>query len=50
MHQSIAFRQLGWSAPLFSNNWFVVNVPVWRSLLADLKGKPGLRFLEIGSY
>jgi hypothetical protein len=39
MQQSIAFRQLGWSAPLFSNNWFVVNIPAWRSLAGGPAGE-----------
>lgn len=34
----------------FSENWFEVNIPHWERWLADFRGKPGLRALEIGSF
>jgi predicted O-methyltransferase YrrM len=37
-------------APQFSENWFEHNIPHWERWLADLRGKRGLRALEIGSF
>ena len=34
----------------FSADWFDHNIENWKSWLGDFYGKPGLRFLEIGSY
>jgi predicted O-methyltransferase YrrM len=34
----------------FSVDWFAVVEPGWRRLVAELAGRPGLRFLEIGSF
>jgi predicted O-methyltransferase YrrM len=34
----------------FTENWFTWNIPVWESLLAPYKGKPGIQYLEIGVY
>ena len=31
-------------------DWFSHNIPVWSVFLESFKGKPKLRFLEIGSY
>ena len=33
-----------------NEDWFSHNIPVWDVLLNPFKGKPNLRFLEIGSY
>ncbi|OGJ64108.1 hypothetical protein A3C37_04305 [Candidatus Peribacteria bacterium RIFCSPHIGHO2_02_FULL_53_20] len=34
----------------FTSDWFSPHIPVWEEVLGHLKGKPGLVFLEIGSY
>jgi len=34
----------------FSSDWFTYHIPVWTNVLKDLKGKPGLTYLEIGTY
>lgn len=34
----------------FSTDWFHHNIPHWEQWLASLRGKPGLRALEIGSF
>lgn len=31
----------------FTNDWFAVNAPVWRNIVADMKPR---RFLEVGSF
>jgi predicted O-methyltransferase YrrM len=38
------------SAYDFSVDWFSKNIPQWTTHLAELVGKPNLRFLEIGSF
>lgn len=35
---------------IFHVDWFTGNVPVWNTILDHYKNKPGLRFLEIGSF
>lgn len=34
----------------FTQNWFTRKIPVWEKTLAAFKGKPGVRYLEIGLY
>jgi hypothetical protein len=34
----------------FSQDWFSQHIPVWTELLSELKGEPGIRALEIGSF
>ena len=34
----------------FTVNWFTSNIPVWEKALAGFKGKPDVRYLEIGVY
>lgn len=34
----------------FSLDWFSVRIPTWRRLFGPLKGRPDLRYLEIGVY
>ncbi len=34
----------------FTKDSFTDKIPAWTKLLADLKGKPGLHYLEIGTY
>lgn len=34
----------------FTADWFTWNVPVWREVLALYRGRPGVRYLEIGAY
>ena len=34
----------------FTRDWFSLNIPNWEILLAKFKGKPNLKYLEIGSY
>jgi len=34
----------------FTTNWFSHNIPVWQKVFAPFKGKPDLRYLEIGVY
>lgn len=34
----------------FTQDWFSQYIPIWKKYLKHLKGKPNLRFLEIGSY
>lgn len=34
----------------FSRDWFSHNIPRWERWFAEFKGRPGLRFLEIGSF
>ena len=31
-------------------DWFSTNVPVWEKALADYRGKPGVRYLEVGVF
>lgn len=35
---------------IFSVDWFSYNIPIWTHYLDELKDKPNLRFLEIGSF
>ena len=37
-------------APAFSENWFEHNIPTLARWLEPLRGRPGLRALEIGSF
>src|SRR5579864_5528568 len=34
----------------FTQDWFTSNIPNWTSLLAELRGQPGVRALEVGSF
>lgn len=34
----------------FTEDWFNSNIDVWRQVLADLTGRPHLRYLEIGLF
>lgn len=34
----------------FTSDWFTHNIPNWTHVLNDMKGKPGLAYLEIGPY
>jgi len=34
----------------FSTNWFDSRIPSWTRLLNEVKGKPGLQYLEIGTF
>jgi predicted O-methyltransferase YrrM len=34
----------------FTSDWFSHNIPIWTKALAELKGKPNLRYLEVGVY
>ena len=34
----------------FTSDWFTHNIPNWTRALYDLKGKPGLTYLEIGVF
>lgn len=43
---TVAYRQ----SYDFTEDWFTANIPVWEKALASCKGKPGLRYLEIGSH
>lgn len=36
--------------PTFSNAWFPTHIAVWSRLLAPLKGKPNLNYLEVGVF
>jgi predicted O-methyltransferase YrrM len=36
--------------PTFSNTWFVQHEPIWTRVLAPFKGKPNLRYLEVGVF
>ena len=35
---------------IFTVDWFTANIQSWTHYLKEFKGKPNLRFLEIGSY
>jgi precorrin-6B methylase 2 len=35
---------------IFTVDWFSYNIPIWTHYLNELKDKPNLHFLEIGSY
>ena len=35
---------------IFTSDWFSGNIPIWSLVLENLKHKPDLRFLEVGSY
>lgn len=35
---------------MYTNDWFSGNIGNWERILAEFKGKPDLRFLEIGCY
>ncbi len=34
----------------FTSDWFSENIPIWTKVLEEMKGKPNLRYLEIGVY
>jgi hypothetical protein len=34
----------------FSTNWFTHKIPTWTQILKDLKGKPDINYLEIGTF
>lgn len=34
----------------FSSDWFSKRIPEWSEFLGDLRGNPGLRYLEIGVF
>lgn len=34
----------------FTQDWFSNNIPVWERLFAQMKGRPNLQVLEIGSF
>ncbi|MBU2259628.1 class I SAM-dependent methyltransferase [Patescibacteria group bacterium] len=34
----------------FTADWFSNQIPIWEEHLSDLRGKPSIRFLEIGSF
>ncbi len=34
----------------FTTDWFTYHVPVWEAVLSSFKGRPDLRYLEIGLY
>ena len=36
--------------PTFSNIWFLDNEKIWNEVLEPLKGKPNLRYLEVGVF
>jgi predicted O-methyltransferase YrrM len=36
--------------PTFSNSWFANNQKVWEAVLEPMKGKPNLRYLEVGVF
>lgn len=38
------------SLPPFLTDWFTGQIPIWEKHLASYKGKPTLRFLEIGTW
>ncbi len=34
----------------FTTNWFVHKIPAWTNVLKDLKGKPDIHYLEVGTF
>lgn len=34
----------------FSSDWFTMHIPVWKKHLNAFRGKPGIKYLEIGVY
>ena len=34
----------------FTENWFTDRIPYWTQFLSEFKGKPDLRYLEIGTF
>jgi SAM-dependent methyltransferase len=34
----------------FTQDWFTLNIPVWEKAIAPFKGKPGVKYLEVGLY
>jgi len=34
----------------FTSDWFSANIPIWTKVLDEMKGRPNLRYLEIGVY
>jgi len=36
--------------PSFTSDWFKENIPIWKDALADLRGKPHVQFLEVGTH
>src|SRR5271165_2950589 len=34
----------------FSENWFADKMPVWIDILKEFKGKPGVTYLEVGTF
>jgi predicted O-methyltransferase YrrM len=44
-------RGVGYSKPYrFTTDWYSRNIPVWSTTLGPLRGRPGLRYLEVGVY
>jgi SAM-dependent methyltransferase len=37
-------------APAFSTDWLTPHLPIWEEHLSPYRGRPGLRFLEIGTF
>lgn len=35
---------------VFTEDWFTYNLPVWEAALAPYKGRPNLRYLEVGLF
>jgi predicted O-methyltransferase YrrM len=35
---------------LFTADWFTFHVPLWNEIFAPFRGKPGVRYLEVGTY
>lgn len=40
----------GYEFPNFTDVWAATRIPVWQKTLADLRGKPGINALEVGSW
>ena len=34
----------------FTSDWFTPHIPIWEKVLSPLKGKPDIRYLEIGVF
>jgi SAM-dependent methyltransferase len=34
----------------FTSDWFTANIPVWEIVMKPYRGRPGVKYLEIGAY
>lgn len=42
--------QINMQKTTYTTDWFTINIPNWETLLERFKGKPQLRYLEVGCF